>query len=122
MFCYQFEMLVDKNACYPKRPVELEPKVFFGQLQHIFVVSLEASPTLKLTKSTTLILAAIRTCYNPQTKRENGIYYYSRDGPLEVVDITCIQCLVGRVKDSDEWAIVDRSDGSTCPLFTAGEE
>jgi len=113
-------MLVDKNARYAKRPVVLEPKVFFGQLQHIFVVDLQASPPLGLSKQT-LILAAIHVCYNPQPKSENGIYYYSRDGHLEVVDITCVRCLVGRVKDGNEWAIVDRSDSSTRPVLVTEE-
>jgi hypothetical protein len=106
-------MLVDKNARYRKRPVILEPRIFFGQLQHIFVIRINASPALKLAKKTTLILAAIRTCANPRMSSENGIYYYSREGQLEVVDIQCVRCLVGRVKDGNEWAIVDRSENFT---------
>jgi len=103
-------MLVDKNARYPKRPVILEPRIFFGQLQHIFVVRLEPSPVLGLTEKETLILAAIRTCADPRIKGENNIYYYSREGQLEIVDMECVQCLVGRVKDGNEWAIIDRSE------------
>src|ERR1700679_2927573 len=98
-------MLVDRNARHPRRPVILEPRVFFGQLQNIFVIKLGASPALKLTKKMTLILAAIRACANPQMKGDNGVYYYSRQGHLEVVDVNCVQCLVGRVKDGNEWAI-----------------
>jgi hypothetical protein len=111
-------MLVDKNARHPKKPVDLESHVFFGQLQNIFVIELGASPMLGLTKKTTLILAAIRACAEPQMRGENGIYYYSREGPLEVVDMECVQCLVGRVKDGNEWAIVDRSEGTVRPVFT----
>jgi hypothetical protein len=105
----QYEMEVDKNARYPKRPIVLESRIFFGQLKHIFVIKLGASPILKLTEETTLILAVIRACANPQMKGENGIRYYSREGHLEVVDMNCVQCLVGRVKDGNEWAIIDRS-------------
>ena len=112
-------MLVDVNARHANRPIVLEPKVFFGQLQHIFVVSLKASPMLGLQQQTTLILAAIRTCLDPRTKGGGGVYYYSREGSLEVVDITCVQCLVGRVKDGSEWAILDRSNISTRPEFVA---
>lgn len=101
---------MDKNARYPKRPVVLEPRVFFGQLQNIFVIKFGASPLRKLTKNMTLILAAIRVCAKPQVNGENGVYYYSREGHLEVVDMKCVRCLVGRVKDGNEWAIVDRSD------------
>lgn len=110
-------MLVDKNARYPKRPVILEPRIFFGQLQHIFLISLTPSPTLGLGEKTTLILAAIRTCADLRMKAENNIYYYSREGYLEVVDMECVQRLVGRVKDGNEWAIIDRSEGSARPSF-----
>jgi len=70
-------MLVDKNARHARKSVILEPKVFFGQLQHIFVVGLKASPKLGLQKASNIILAAIRTCSEPRTKAENGIFYYS---------------------------------------------
>jgi hypothetical protein len=103
-------MLVDRNARYPKRPVILEPCIFFSQLLHIFVIGLKASPTLRLTEETTIILAAIRTCADAKRKVENNIHYYSRQGELEAVDMECVQCLVGRVKDGNSWAIIDRSE------------
>jgi hypothetical protein len=118
---HQYEMLVDKNARSAKKPVVLEPHIFFGQLQHVFVVGLPASPALGLQQRTTLILAAIRTCCNPRMTGDNGIYYYSREGPLEVVDMECVQCLVGRIKDGNEWAIVDRSGGCARPVFEPEE-
>ena len=34
---------------------------------------------------------------------------YSREGALHVLDVTGIQSLIGRVKDGDQWAIVDQS-------------
>jgi len=111
-------MLIDKNARYRNKPVELEPAVFFGQLQHIFVVHLQASAKLKLKQPTTLILAAIRTCADITTKNDTmDIKYYSRDGHLEVVDISCIQCVVGRLKDGNDWAIIDRSGAAARPVF-----
>lgn len=112
----QYEMDVDKNARYPKRPVVLESRIFFGQLQHIFVIRLRASPILRLKEKTTLILAAIRTCANPQVKGESSLPYYSREGHLEIIDMSCVQCLIGRVKDGNEWAIIDRSE-SCAPVL-----
>ena len=41
------------------------------------------------------------------------IHFYSRDGGLEVVDVTTIHCLVGRIKDRNEWATIER--GGTKP-------
>jgi len=37
------------------------------------------------------------------------MHFYRDVGVLDVVDITCLQCLVGRVKDGARWAIIDRS-------------
>ena len=113
-------MLVDQNANYRNRPVVLLPAVFFGQLQHIFAVHLGTSRTLKLAQPTTLILAAIRTCADPELK-DNGIYYYEREGRMEVVDIRCVQCVIGRVADRGRWAIIDRSEDATRPVFVLDE-
>ena len=40
----------------------------------------------------------------------NGIYYYKNFGVDEVVDLNALQCVVGRIRDRDEWAVIDRSD------------
>src|SRR5882757_3298495 len=114
-------MLVDKNARHVRKPVVLESGIFFGQLQNIFVIKIPASPALKLESETMLILAAVHTCVNPRMKGENNIYYYSRDGHLEVIDMSCVQCLVGQVKDGSEWAIINCSDGCARPVFVEAD-
>ena len=38
------------------------------------------------------------------------ISYYKDCGAEEVVDLNTVKCVIGRVKDRGEWAIVDRSD------------
>ena len=40
----------------------------------------------------------------------NGIYYYRNFGVDEVVDLNMLQCVVRRIWDRDEWAIIDWSD------------
>ena len=54
-----------------------------------------------------VILALIREV---KTTLRNSIYYYKNLGADEVVDLDMLQCVVGRVQDRDEWAIIDRSD------------
>ena len=90
-------------------PVVLEPETFFGQLQHIIVVHINGpSEELGLEEPETIILAAIRTCADVKMSSSSGdIYSYSQEGPLEVIDIDCIQCCVGRIKNGKRWAIVD---------------
>lgn len=38
-----------------------------------------------------------------------GITYYQHMGAMEVVDLTAVQCVVGRITDHGKWAIIDRS-------------
>ena len=112
-------MLVDRNARHQNLPVVLQPETFFGQLQHIIVMNIGPSEELDLKEPETIILAVIRSCADAK-KLPGGsdIYYYSREGSLEVVDVNCIQCGVGRIKDGDSWAIVDRSGEYAHPVFT----
>ena len=56
---------------------------------------------------TTIILAWIK---NVKVTLTDNIYYYKAFGVDEVVDLTTVQCVVGRIRDRDEWAIIDRSD------------
>jgi hypothetical protein len=109
-------MLVDKNARHRNFPVVLEPETFFGQLQHIIVVKIGPSDELGLDEHGIFILAAIRCC-DAKTLFGGDIYYYSHEGCLEVVDVNCIQCCVGRIEDGGRWAIIDRSGDYAHPVF-----
>ena len=80
---------------------------FFGQLNRIFLVELPSTQRLNLDGPTTVILALIREI---KATLRNGIYYYKNFGADEVVDLSTLQCVVGRVQDRDKWAIIDRSD------------
>ena len=56
---------------------------------------------------TTIILALIK---NVKAALTDNIYYYKGSGVNEVVDLTTVQCVVGRIQDRDEWAIIDWSN------------
>jgi hypothetical protein len=103
-------MLVDLNARYPSRREVLVKQAFYGQLQNIFVVTLPACPTLQLEKPEVFILAGIQTCADVHLGNGMEMPYYKKLGSYEVVDMSCIQCLVGRVPlGQQQWAIIDRS-------------
>ena len=106
----QYETLVDKYARQKKRRPEYEMKTFYGQLQHIFVVSLPSDARLSITEPAIHILASIRTCKVERSNPVLDIHYYSKLGGLDILDITCIQCVVGRIPcANNSWAIIDRS-------------
>jgi hypothetical protein len=110
----QYELLVDKYARQPRRRPDFQLQTFYGQLQNIFVIhfNMPCEDLGLLNHSTTIILAAIRTCNlsdaDPQLQGLD-IRYYSTNGALHMVDITSVQCLVGHVRDRNQWVIVDRS-------------
>ncbi|KAJ7042829.1 hypothetical protein C8F04DRAFT_1029722 [Mycena alexandri] len=110
----RYEMLVDKNARFARRAVEFELQTFYGQLTHIYRVHFPAAcAPLNINIPTTFIFAAIRSCIlEPDDPDLRGldIHHISRHGGLDVIDITSVQALVGRVQDtSDNWAVIDRS-------------
>ncbi|KAJ7655446.1 hypothetical protein B0H17DRAFT_941344 [Mycena rosella] len=123
----RYEMLVDKYARLKNTPPKFELQTFYGQLTHIYRVYFpEPEPELGIDSPTTYILAAIRTCLlapaDPQLL-DLDIHLYSKCGALDVIDITSIQSLVGRVKTGmgGEWAIIDRS-GSLARAVWAEDE
>jgi hypothetical protein len=110
----QYQMLVDKHARQARRPPKYELRTFFGQLQHIFLIRFPATicVDLGLDVGAVIILAVIKTCVldNPDTQLQGlDINFYSLEGAAHVIDVTSVQCLVGRIRDRNRWAIVDRS-------------
>ncbi|KAJ7017125.1 hypothetical protein C8F04DRAFT_1338084 [Mycena alexandri] len=124
----RYEMLVDKNARSRKKREDFELQTFYGQLTHIYRVHFsKPCPQLRTTSPTTYILAAIRSCIltdDDQDLANAGldIHFYSRTGSLDVIDITSVQSLIGRVEvPKSDWAIIDRS-GALARAQWLGEE
>ena len=55
-----------------------------------------------------IFMAAIRPCII-ETTDSISTQYYSKLGTLEVLDISCIRGVVGRIKLDRVWAIIDRT-------------
>jgi len=68
---------------------------------------LPPDPHLRLAEPMTVILALI---HEVKATLRDGIYFYKHFGAEEVVDLKMVQCVIGRVKDRGEWAIIDQSD------------
>ncbi|TFK65416.1 hypothetical protein BDN72DRAFT_773358 [Pluteus cervinus] len=110
----RYEAFEDKNQRYRNRNILLELKTFYGQLQSIFVIKFEPQGQAVIGQDT-VILAAVTTCnIEPDVDlKQTGLdlHTYTNEKNTNVVDITSIQCLVGRVKDDRGWVIIDRSGG-----------
>ena len=110
---------MDRNAAYRNRPVVLELRAFYGELQDIVLISMPPSPALRLTQTEHIILAGIQTCILEDHAAPRGldIHCYTQMGRYEVVDMKNVQCLVGRVLDRGQWAIIDRSGGLARAMY-----
>jgi hypothetical protein len=62
----------------------------------------------------TVILAEITEC---KTSEVGNTHSYSEMGRTLVVDLACVQCVVGRVLDRNTWTIIDCSGESCHPEF-----
>ena len=102
----QYQLEVDIYARQRKKTPQFEFRNFYGQLLRIFVIELP-SVTEWGFQSPTLALAVIKSVKISDTAYD--IPYYSQFGETEVVDLNTVKCVVGRVKDGDQWGIVDRS-------------
>jgi hypothetical protein len=103
----------------------LQQNRFFGQLQHIYLVRFtEACPALGLLIPTIIIMAAIQNCKVDVNAKIHGLpqfHFYSQLGAMHVLDITCVQSVVARVKTGRSdlpWAISDRSGNLVLASFS----
>ena len=106
---WQYKLYVDKFRNQRRKTPKFELKTFYGQILHIIVLQLPEAEELRLDSPQTVILASIK---NIAIKRSNDLdmhFYQNEDGYTELVDISAIQCLVGRIFDRGWWTVLDRS-------------
>ena len=120
-------MYIDKHVKKNKRKPEYELKTFYGQIEHIYAVTFtdpQAKKRLNLLQDT-VILVALRPCVLDDQAAPFGldIHYYSRMGALDIVDVTTVQCLVGRIPiGNGRWAIIDRSGSLARALVVENQD
>ena len=89
---------------------------FYGQLQHIVGIHFRGpQPELGFNEPRTIMLGAIKTCEgskpDPKLLGLDFHFYQKEKEVFSIVDIGCVECLVGRVRDAErkQWAIMDRT-------------
>ncbi|KAI0083145.1 hypothetical protein BDY19DRAFT_900743 [Irpex rosettiformis] len=128
----RYDALVDQNAARRNAPEDYSrgPTIFYGQLQHLVVVTLPAMPSLNLTECTQYVLADIYTAKTDIDGLLDSKMYDSMS-TVQVFDITCVQNLVGRLKmltlsqnsrAKGVWAIIDRSERSDGAIYVPEAE
>lgn len=118
----KYETLIDRYARQPRRKPQYVMKTFYGRLIHIFVVTLPPSERLRTNEPAVHFLAAIETCEIERSRDDIDAHYYTKLGSLDMVDVTCIQCLVGRIRVEGGWAIIDRSGDLARAIYAAQDD
>jgi hypothetical protein len=82
---------------------------FYGRLSHIFLVTLPAAEDLGFEQPEEVIFAGIRT-FNVVGQNKAQMPLIKGESTFDLVDITCLQCLIGRVPVGGGMeAIIDRT-------------
>ena len=88
----------------------------YGKLEHIITIALpeESCKSLQPPGPANSIFALIHRCIlkdnNPQLASLDICFFSKEKESSDIVDITCVQCLVGWVRAGEKnWAIIDRS-------------
>ncbi|EUC58442.1 transposase family Tnp2 protein, partial [Rhizoctonia solani AG-3 Rhs1AP] len=106
----RYHLLVDILAHRPNANPIFQPRMFYGQLLHIFAIDFPEAEELGTDKPETVLFAAIQECKVTHVDKRIGTPYYTNMGPTEVVDFESVKCVVGRVRDERGfWGIIDRS-------------
>ncbi|PPR00725.1 hypothetical protein CVT24_000949 [Panaeolus cyanescens] len=101
----RYDLDVDNNTRNPEDSEDMYTESFYGQLLRVIVLDLPAAPPLTA-QPTTLALALVRE--TPVTIQQT-IPVYQNPGGTEVIDLSTIQCVVGRVLQNRQWSYVDRT-------------
>ncbi|RXW12674.1 hypothetical protein EST38_g13181 [Candolleomyces aberdarensis] len=119
----RYEPLVDERQRSRQGPTQLCAKLQFGRLTHILLLKVPPTPILNVTEATSIAFAVIEECEKPvQHPSGLDIYFYSKTKSAEVVDITTVKALVGRVFWDNKWAIFDRNGKLEQALFAEDED
>ena len=84
----------------------------YGELVHIISITLpQDHESLHPSRQVNSIVALVSRCTLKDDPQLTGLDFHSfskKRKSFDVIDITSVQCLVGRVKSRNSWAIIDR--------------
>ena len=85
---------------------------YYGKLEHIISITPPQDHETLLPSVNSIAALVYRCTLKEDDPQLAGldIHFFSKERQsFDVIDITSVQCLVGRVKAGNSWAIIDRS-------------
>jgi hypothetical protein len=112
LYSIQYQLAVDKFAHRPRQAPQFELQDFFGQVLRFIVVNIPQSIDHGI-EAQSLVYAVIDEVKvldrGSGTSASFHSHFYQDTGPIVIVDLNQVQCVIGRIYDRGKWAIVDRS-------------
>jgi hypothetical protein len=98
---------VDRNTDDPALPDKPELQVFYGQLLYIARVTLPVNRKIQMHWECNVLLGIVQLCKDAIGDASIQPVWYKDMGNKIAVNISTIQCSVGRVKVGKKWEILD---------------
>ncbi|PPR05927.1 hypothetical protein CVT24_006665, partial [Panaeolus cyanescens] len=102
----RYDCEIDLAAHRPRDDEVMDMQTFYGRLKYVLVVDLPPAPALNLPASQH-VMAIIAQA---QMQVHDNIEFFTALHADEIVDLSTVKCVVGRVAYNRGWAIVDRND------------
>ncbi|KAG8957611.1 hypothetical protein FRC03_009977 [Tulasnella sp. 419] len=105
----KYVQLVDKHAHMRRQKTVFVPKIFYVKIQHFIVICLPANPALGLEAPSYHLLCTMLPCKIANTTPA-GHHYFNATSAMEVIDVSCIEGSVGRVRNAriGGWCVIER--------------
>jgi hypothetical protein len=107
----QYEAYVDRKERSRNAPEELVLETFFGQLQEVISFTVPRFVSLGLREELYVVFVVVQTCELIKSD-DLGIglrYYVHQPTAPTVLDLTTVECVIGRLPLSRGYAIIDRT-------------
>ena len=104
---FQYQLAIDQYACQRNRTPEFELQYFFGQILCFLIINIPPSPEHSI-EAESFIYAAIHEVRISEPATDHcRINYYQHLGPMVLIDLNQVKCVVGCIRDHNKWAIID---------------
>ena len=105
---------MDCNATRRNAPVELIQQDFYGRVVYFLALPLPLTCPYRVgtLAPETLLLALIEPVNWEPESPSFPVRFYRGEGAnaVQIIDMSCIQSSVGRIKDRGRWALIERGN------------
>ena len=104
---FQYQLAIDRYAHQQNWAPEFELQDFFGQILCFLVINIPPSPEHSIEAESFIYTAIHKVRISEPATDCCKINYYQHMGPMVLVDLNQVKCVVRHIWDHNKWAIID---------------